>query len=186
MIAACYSLSSDKQDTRALLEILHQQLWHEPLGNLSYLPSGKPVLPQTDRYLSLSHAQGCVCAVMADTPCGCDCEPLRPHSQKVIECVTSAAERDQFEFLELWTLKESYFKLAGDAPDGDVYGFMAQSQFRRGVAGIQAPRSEVSCGLYRADQFVFALACERQPLPATLAYEELGSGIEGVPAARVQ
>lgn len=85
------------------------------------LPSGRPTLPGTGLYASVSHTDGlCVCAV-SDAPVGIDVEKLREAPLRVAKRVFSPGEQAQLEdaddpartFFEIWTTRESVVKLTG-------------------------------------------------------------------------
>jgi hypothetical protein len=50
---------------------------------------------------------------VSDTPVGADIETLRPIRRGAAERVCTEDELRAFDFLELWTLKESWIKLVG-------------------------------------------------------------------------
>lgn len=75
---------------------------------------------------NLSHTKGAILIGISDSPLGVDVERLRPVSEKLPERVLSSVELQWFrqrgsrgeDFLTLWTLKESYFKLLGTGLPG--------------------------------------------------------------------
>ncbi|WP_165046221.1 4'-phosphopantetheinyl transferase superfamily protein [Adlercreutzia sp. ZJ138] len=96
------------------------------------LPCGKPVFAGCmGVHFSVSHTKGCVMVVLSDSPCGCDIELSRVVPEGMLSKVSSVEERQSFTPLEIWTLKESAVKLAGEVSDGDVYQFMADTRFER-------------------------------------------------------
>ena len=85
------------------------------------LPSGRPALPGTGLFCSVSHTDGlCVCAV-SDRPVGIDAEKLRPAPMRVAKRVFSAGEQrllaasdePDLQFFRFWTRRESVVKLTG-------------------------------------------------------------------------
>lgn len=67
---------------------------------------------------SVSHSRTHVVAAVADHPLGVDTEPKdRRVSQRLIDGVATPEELESFSFMELWCLKESYFKYKRE---GDV------------------------------------------------------------------
>ena len=89
---------------------------------VAYLPDGRPTLPGTGLYCSVSHTPGlCVCAV-ASQPVGIDAERIRrPFPPGAAKRVFSDRERSQAlaasdpdaAWTALWTQHESYTKLTG-------------------------------------------------------------------------
>ena len=90
---------------------------------VAYLPDGRPILPGTGLYCSVSHTAGlCVCAV-APFPVGADAERIRrPFPPGAAKRVFSASEIAQASgdedpdasLTRLWTQHESFVKLTGE------------------------------------------------------------------------
>ena len=75
---------------------------------------------------NLSHTRGAVLIGISESPVGVDVEYLRPVAEKLPQRVLSPEELQWYrqrgsrreDFLTLWTLKESYFKLLGTGLPG--------------------------------------------------------------------
>ena len=78
---------------------------------------GKPYIENSNIYFSISHTNGMVCCVVADTECGIDCEKVEPRD-KIKEMTNRYFVGDEItimegcnysyeEFLRIWTCKES-------------------------------------------------------------------------------
>ncbi|MCL2391305.1 MAG: 4'-phosphopantetheinyl transferase superfamily protein [Oscillospiraceae bacterium] len=123
--------------------------------------NGKPHFPNmADIHFSLSHAQTHVLCVIADKPVGCDIEVSnRVISQKALRYFCSDKERDMFDPLDLWLLKESYVKLLGG-----TFGSIRRLHFLRDGAQVIFPDPDVCSKLYSIDG-CRAAVCGYDPLP---------------------
>ena len=82
--------------------------------------SGKPFLPHSPLFVSLSHSGSFVAAAAADRPVGIDLQEKRRIREGVLRRWYSAAEREWIgagdageRAIRLWTMKEAYAKLKG-------------------------------------------------------------------------
>jgi len=84
-------------------------------NQLTYLPNGKPVLPQ--QYISISHAQEYVAIAVSNEPLGVDIEAPNPKLLKIAPRFVSSVEVHLLadfsvqNLQKLWTAKESIYKL---------------------------------------------------------------------------
>lgn len=86
--------------------------------------NGKPVVPGTGLYVSVSHSGAYVVCAVDDKPVGVDVETVRDVDGKFMRRVCSEEELAyalrggdvQRRFWELWTAKEAVFKLTGHGP----------------------------------------------------------------------
>jgi len=81
-------------------------------------PSGKPILPESENYISLSHCEGFVAAAHAEVPVGIDVERISHRAQKIKNYFLRDEELgllgEENEALILaWSAKESIFKWYG-------------------------------------------------------------------------
>lgn len=136
--------------------------------------SGKALMPKIERLLlkrnaffkepelhySVSHSQTHVLVALSDSPVGVDTEPSdRTVSQKLIEKLTTEKEREFLSFLEIWTLRESYFKLTGE-------GDLRTLRFYRHFGKIIAPRDDVFCRQYKCvDGAVISVCSYKNDFP---------------------
>ena len=82
------------------------------------LPGGQPVLRGGSAYVSISHCEDLVACVVSRTPVGIDIERIRPLKPGLIDRVCTPEEKAYIQdaperFFEVWTAKESYFKMLG-------------------------------------------------------------------------
>ena len=80
--------------------------------------SGKPILPESENHISLSHCEGFVAAIHADNPVGIDVERVSQRVQKIKNYFLKDEELlllgEENEALILaWSAKESIFKWYG-------------------------------------------------------------------------
>lgn len=139
-----YARSDERTDAYRLLAAALHECYGVPCPRIARDRFGKPYFPaRPDIHFSISHTRGLVMAVLDGAPCGCDAEALRPVSRSVALRVTAPGELDSFTFMELWTLKESYFKLLGhtELP-------FSQLVFRRDGRDIVPPDPTVHARLY--------------------------------------
>jgi phosphopantetheinyl transferase len=76
--------------------------------------NGKPFFPGLpDLCFSYSHTPGFVLCAVSDAPVGADCERVRPLGEKFLRRFASDRELERYDFFELWTMRESLYKLRG-------------------------------------------------------------------------
>ena len=111
-------------------ENLARQMLSERLGcgpadvPLQWDESGKPTVPGTGLYVSVSHSGAYAVCAVDDAPIGVDVETVRDVDEKFMRRVCSEEELAyvtrggdaQQRFWELWTAKEAVFKLTGHGP----------------------------------------------------------------------
>ena len=80
-------------------------------------PSGQPYIEGSDMHISISHSGEYAVCALSETPVGIDIEKIRKVSDKLIDRVCTAREREYVisdeRFFEVWTAKEAYFKKIG-------------------------------------------------------------------------
>jgi phosphopantetheinyl transferase len=80
--------------------------------------SGKPILPESENHISLSHCEGYVAAIHGDVPVGIDVERISHRAQKIKnyflrdEEIALLGEENEALILA-WSAKESIFKWYG-------------------------------------------------------------------------
>ena len=106
-------------------QMLSERLGCEPIDvPLQWDENGKPVVPDTGLYISVSHSGAYVVCAVDDQPIGVDVETVRDVDEKFMRRVCSEDELAyvlrgadvQQRFWELWTAKEAVFKLTGHGP----------------------------------------------------------------------
>ena len=137
-------------------------------GQVAHLPSGKPVLEDSDFHLSISHTQGYVAAMWSHRPCGIDVERFSPRVLRVRErFVDDALLRPDIEGDELiwtlllcWSAKETIYKCM-DEQGVDFRAQLHVLPFSLQQSGeLQAcetrteRRQRFTVGYYRGEDFV--------------------------------
>ena len=160
---ACFCKTNDKRNVWALLDMACRKEFGRSAPRIKKLDCGKPVFVDDSRmFFSVSHTVGCVMAVIGSEPCGCDVERDRAVLDCVINRIAHEDELNDFEPLELWTLKESLFKLVGNAADDDACAFVKAYPFKRSNDVITCCYAEAMvCELHRADGFQMAVVSMR-------------------------
>ena len=83
-------------------------------GPVARTPFGKPYFPESPHiYFSLSHTDTFVMCVLSPSPVGGDVQLRKTVSPALPARVCAEKELEEFEFFDLWSLKESYIKLYG-------------------------------------------------------------------------
>ena len=128
---------------RLLLSRAWSAVCEGEMPEISKTPAGKPFFPaRPDVYFSISHTKTHVLAAIGNSPVGADIETCRPLRPGIWHHVGSEAELYEFGFFPLWTLKESYIKLFGEAAP------MRQLRFERSCGIIKTPHDCVFARLY--------------------------------------
>lgn len=127
---------------RSLLALAAREFWGlAALPPLAYAPDGRPFFPgEPGRHFSLSHTRTHVLAAVSDHPVGVDIETVAPRSERLLRLMSERERRD-FEFHELWVLRESCYKLAGG-------GDLRSMRFAREGGRIVPPVAGALCRLY--------------------------------------
>ena len=95
---------------------------------------GKPYFPERpDWHFSLSHTRGFVLAAVSAAPVGADVQLRDGRGERLAGRLMSEREREQFDFYELWSLRESLYKLTGE-------GSLRSLRFERRGGLIVPPR----------------------------------------------
>ena len=109
---------------RLLQHALSQEYGIHDLPQFTYTANGKPLLAcHPDIHFSLSHCREAVAVAVSDRPIGIDVETLDHYSEDVARQVMNdvemrrilASPHPDITFTQLWTMKESLFKLTDDA-----------------------------------------------------------------------
>ncbi len=164
MIRAFFSEKSGREAAYRLLARAVEDVYGVPCPEIEKDEHGKPRFPaRPEIHFSLSHTAGLVLAVVGDRPCGCDAEPLaRPVRPSVAARVCTREELAEFSFLELWTLKESFFKVRGTLP----YPFY-EARFSRAGGAVLTPDPLLHARLYPLGPWVAAVCAEGE-LPSEI------------------
>ena len=143
----------------SLLELAAREVW-----GLSTLPetgltaSGKPCFPACPGlHFSISHTKGAVLVALSDAPVGADVERRR-EIPDVVRARLFAVEHGDLELFELWTLRESWYKLTG-------HGDLRDIPFSRHGGILIPPNPSALCKLYDAIPGCAAAVCTLRDLP---------------------
>lgn len=124
----------------ALVRYAARLLWGE-CPEIVRPERGAPYFAAAGRFFSLSHTGARLLAGVSERPLGVDAERRRALRPGVRERVMSDAERGEFEFFELWTLREAVFKLTGR-------GALMSMPLRRERGEIVTPFAGVRCRIF--------------------------------------
>ena len=126
----------------SLLEYAVGQVWQMELPEIVPPMGGKPEFAGTEgMYFSISHAKSHVLVAVSDAPVGVDVETHREISDNSAQALMDEQEREQFNFFDLWCLREALFKLNGAGHLREVL------RFRRAGEEIVSPVPGVTCRL---------------------------------------
>ncbi len=106
---------------RCLLSLAWARYVGGEMPEPSYPERGRPFFPERPEvHFSISHTNGLALCALGEREVGADVERRRAVRPALMRRVLSPEEAAQFDFFEVWTLRESYYKLSGqggpDAP----------------------------------------------------------------------
>lgn len=148
---------------RKLLAHVFAAKYNRPMPEISKTEAGKPYFAgEPEIHFSLTHTKGLVACAIGNTAVGVDAElAARSASPRLVRRIASEAEREQFDFIELWTLKECYIKLHGLTSSK-----IRSVRFRRETDGsITAPEANISSKVFRKGEYIISI-CSTGALPA--------------------
>ncbi len=126
----------------SLLEHAVKRVWAAELPLIAKDAYGKPYFPSKPYWqFSISHAKTHILVAVSGYPVGADIETRRKISPIVIEKLMSPEEKEQFDFFDLWVLRESLFKL-------NEGGNLRDMHFKKTPDGIVAPLPKAQCRVY--------------------------------------
>lgn len=112
------------------------------LPTIEKLITGKPVFSKVPNlHFSISHSKTHVFCALSNCEVGVDTEVHRKMNPKTIERLTTPEELFNLSFFDIWTLRESYFKLTGK-------GDLRRTRFYLKNGEIVSPDPNVKCRLY--------------------------------------
>lgn len=163
-------------DAYALLALMLRTEYGLPLPEITKTPAGKPYFPACPGlHFSISHTDTRVLCAAAAFPIGADIQDIRTLRPGVAERVCTAEELAQFDFFDLWTLKESYIKLYGG-----TLGDMRRAVFSRRGGAIVAPDPGVAARVFSGGEIWRAAVCVAGgadfPIPAPIWIPEIPGG----------
>ena len=124
----------------ALVEYAARRVWGE-CPEIVRPKRGKPYFAGMGRFFSLSHTGARLFVGVSDFDVGVDAERRREVRAGMVERVTTPRERAEFEFFELWTLREAVFKLTGRDS-------IMSMELRREGGAVVTPYDGVLCRSY--------------------------------------
>ena len=97
----------------SLLEYAVRDTWGIDLPEISP-PGGKPYfLHEPEKHFCISHSKTHILVALSDRPVGADVETRREISEESRRMLMDDTEDENFDFFQLWCLRESVFKLNG-------------------------------------------------------------------------
>lgn len=126
-------------------------------------PAGKPFCPAPALHFNLSHSGELVGMAVSSREIGLDLERLRPVRLDAAKRIAAPAElsyigEDPIRFLQIWTLKEAYFKCIGTGLMGEerdvVFTVAADGR-------VRCSDPAVTCRFYPADPAYLCAICEK-------------------------
>ena len=125
----------------SLLAWAVQEVWGIALPEIAAQQNGKPYFPAyPELHFSVSHTKIAVLAALSAHPVGADVEQRRAVHPATERLVTEANCGD-LDLFELWTLRESYYKLTGR-------GSLRTIPFSRENGVLLPPEAGVLCRVY--------------------------------------
>lgn len=98
----------------SLLEYAVRDTWGIELPEITPPGSGKPkFVNEPEKHFSVSHSKTHVLVALSDAPVGADLEARREISENSMRMLMGDTEFKEFDFFELWCLRESVYKLNG-------------------------------------------------------------------------
>lgn len=143
----------------SLLTLAAREVWGlRALPETALNAAGKPVFPaQPELHFSISHTKGVVLAALSDAPVGADVERRREIPEVVRRRLFEVPAGD-LELFELWTLRESWFKLTGEGDLRDI-------PFSRCGGVLVPPNPSALCRVYDTIPGCAAAVCTLHDLP---------------------
>ena len=131
-------------------------------------PGGRPWFPEMPNlHFSLSHTRGAALAAISHFPVGADVEAKRSVRESTA-CRLLETPHGDLELFELWTLRESWFKLTGT---GDLRSIPISRE--NGKIVLPEWPEDVHCKLYHDIPGCAAAVCsEAEQPPDTIRYIE--------------
>ena len=142
----------------SLLEYAVGDTWGIDLPEMSPPGTGKPVFVQErDKHFSVSHSKTHVLVALSDAPVGADLETRRPISEKSKRMIMNGQEYRDFDFFELWCLRESVYKLNGAGRLREIL------RFRKEGDRIMGPDADIWYQVIRGVEDCAGAVCQSQP-----------------------
>lgn len=141
---------------RCLLSLAWARYDSGPMPEIACPERGRPYFPARPAlHFSISHTRGLVLCAFGEQEVGADVEGAREVSPALRRRVLSPEEAAQFDFFEVWTLRESYYKLSGQ-------GGPSSPRFRREGGRVLCEDERAVCVLTKLGGYDAAL-CTWEP-----------------------
>ena len=129
-------------------------------------PGGKPCFRGgSDVYFSLSHTRGAALAAVSRKPIGADVEQRRDVRESTVRRILEVPHGD-LDLFELWTLRESWFKLTGR---GDLRSIPISRE--HGIITLPEKSEGIQCRLYDdIPGCAAAVCCDGEAPPDHIRY----------------
>lgn len=142
----------------SLLAWAVERVWGIALPEIAAQAGGKPYFPACpELHFSISHTKTAVLAALSAHPVGADVEQRRA-VRRTTERILTEAPCGDLDLFELWTLRESYFKLTGR-------GSLRTIPFSRENGVLLPPEAGVLCRLYDEVPGCAAAVCSMEAPP---------------------
>lgn len=143
----------------SLLALAAREVWGlRDLPETAVNAAGKPFFPShPGLHFSVSHTKGTVLVALSDAPVGADVERRR-EIPDVVRRRLFEVEHGDLELFELWTLRESWYKLTG-------HGDLRDIPFMRRGGVLIPPNPSALCRLYDTIPGCAAAVCTLRGLP---------------------
>lgn len=141
----------------SLLEYAVRQVWNMDLPEMTPPGKGKPeFIGVSDMHFSVSHGKTHVLVAVSDAPVGVDVETHRDITDASAKVLMDEEEQEQFNFFDLWCLRESLFKFNGAG------GLRQVLRFRRDGEKLIYPVPNVTGQLINGIEGCSAAVCREQ------------------------
>lgn len=165
-----YMRDADKKlcilSDRLIRLLLSREVGIEPKRvEILFEHSGKPYVKYENVFINYSHSGRFATAAAADTPIGIDIESLENRRQVSADRFASEREKafigtDLKKYLEIWTLKEAYFKCTGEGISGKLK--TVEFDINNGSIAADKVGFDFRCDI--TDKYVMSL-CYKKHLP---------------------
>ena len=143
----------------SLLAFAVRTVWGCELPETTVLPGGKPYFPgREDMHFSLSHTKSAVLVAVSACRVGADVETRRDAVRPALEKSLFSVPHGDLDLFELWTLRESWFKLTGR-------GDLRSIPFSRTEGVITGPEPGLYARLYDEIPGCAAAVCSFDEAP---------------------
>ena len=142
----------------SLLEYAVQDTWGIELPEITPPGTGKPKFIGTENmHFSVSHSKTHVLVALSDVPVGADLETRRDISEKSKRMLMNGQELRDFDFFELWCLRESVYKLNGAGNLREIL------RFHKDGDRILGPDEHIYYGIIKEVENCAGAVCMAQP-----------------------